>query len=270
MITWLTRIIAGILIASLCAAIITEVFVHTLLSPAYLEHKADQTNTYVQLSNAISAELLKDSNIQNNPQVTSAIHQIVTPSLLRQKTNDALDQLNRYYTKGGLAPSIDLTSEVAQARALGLQIPADSPLNKPITLSANNASTETQTINKRFDGLRLINIVEIVVAVVALLALSWKRHRYAIIPDIAIVCGILLGIVAGIFSFLPSIFDKYVKFNFNSNDFAAVARTFAESVSRDLGKTFAVIAASLLVAGIVSRIFVGRMARPTTVTPTAK
>jgi len=264
---WLSRLVAGFLVAALCLAITTTVFDHTLFNSHYLEQKAAQNNAYARLSTALSAEVAKNGG-QDNPQVAAQLQQILTPAVLQTKINGALDQIQAYYKGNGPSPVIDLTDLSTKAQAAGLTIPADSPLNKPITLSSN---TQAKGISKRFERVKQESIIAVLVALVVLMLPSWKRYRYAILPDIAIECGLLIGIDAVVLYSLPSVVNRYAKINFNSNTFGSLTHDMITVIAHDLGKTFGIIAMVLLGGGLTIRTILARTkSKATTTTPLAR
>lgn len=248
---WLSRIVAGFLVSALCLAVVFTVFDHTVFNSHYLENRAAKINAYTRLSTALSTELSKDANVSSDPQLDASLQKILTPAILQQKINSALDQLQAYYKGSGPVPTIDLTSQVAQAQAAGLPIPQDNPLNKPITISSN---TQVKGVSKKFAGVRLMSLLAVVGALLLLLFLSWERHRYAVLPDVAIVCGLMLGLVGAAFWMLPSLVNRFAKIDFSSNAFAGIAHDLASNIAQNLGETFLIIAAVLFGVGLITRI----------------
>ena len=255
LLSWLSKLLAGILVATLFSAVFAIVLNQTLLSSHYLEGQLAASNSYNKLSDDITAEFVKNAN-PSTPQMTATVKSIVTPAVLQLKISSALDQLEAYYKGNGAAPTIDVSDLMAQAQAAGVPVPNDSDLNKPVVLAGN---TQAKGISKKFENVKLSTILASLVLIVALLAISWERHKFAVLPDIAIALGILLGIFALAFRLAPAVADKHIKFNFSSNAFASTGHDLATSISHDLGKRFGIIAISLLLVGIISRVLVARM-----------
>jgi hypothetical protein len=253
--SWLSKLLAGILVATLFSAVFAIVLNQTVLSSHYLEGQLAANNSYNKLSDAITAEFVKNAN-PSTPQMAATVRSIVTPAVLQVKISSALDQLEAYYKGNGAAPTIDVSDLIAQAQAAGVPVPKDNSLNKPIVLAGN---TQAKGISKKFENVKLGTILASLVLIVALLALSWERHKFAVLPDIAIALGILLGIFALAFRLAPGVADKHIKFDFSSNAFASTGHDLATSIAHDLGKRFGIIAIALLVVGIVSRVLVARM-----------
>ena len=95
--------------------------------------------------------------------------------------------------------------------------------------------------------------------VVALLAVSWRRHKWAALPDVLITVGVLLGLFAVAFSAASGMAGHYVKFDTASNAFVPIGRDLAAGIAHDLAKRLGIFAAILTVVGIATRIWVARL-----------
>lgn len=251
----LSKFLASLLVSVLCGAIITTMLNQTVLNNHYLEHQLTATNSYSRLSTAISTQLTQDAG-DTDPTVATKVQTIITPAVLQTKINGALDQLSAYYKGNGPVPTIDVSDLVAQANAAGLPINAQKAgLDKPITIGANK---QVKGISKTFHTVWLSALGLSVLLVLALLAVSWERHRYAVLPDILITVGLLMGIIAAFFNFVPGMVVKHIKVDFSSNAFASLARDLATAISHDLGKRFAIIAGIALIAGIAWRVWIAK------------
>src|SRR5579872_7385185 len=144
---WLTHLIAGMLVAAVCVAVLTMVIDHTLFSSHYIEQQAVQTNTYPRLSVALTNELLSYGNF-SSPQAKAILQENLTPAILQQKISSALDQLEAFYKGNGPVPTIDLTDLAANIRAAGLPLPANSTIDKPISFGSN---AKAKGISKGFE-----------------------------------------------------------------------------------------------------------------------
>jgi hypothetical protein len=253
--SWLSKLLAGILVSVLSGAIVLLVLDHTVLSSHYLQGQLTQVNAYTKLSGAISTELAKNTET-DNPQMVATLRTIITPAVLQQKITSALDQLEAYYKGNGPAPQIDITDLVAKAQAAGVPVPQDSNLNKPISLGNNVA---VKNIGTQIGGVQLVTVLAALLLAVLLMVVSWERHKFAVLPDILITLGLLFGVLAALLAFTPGFVDTHLKLNLDSNAFAGVGRDLAESIARDLGKRFAIIAGVSLVVGIATRIWVARL-----------
>ncbi len=255
MLRGLTYIVASALAVAVFVGVLTTVFDHTVFSSYYLEQKAIQINAYPKLSAGLSSELLQHGNI-TSPQDEAVLQKIISPTVLQQKITSALNQLEAYYKGNGQIPTIDLTSLVAQARAAGVQIPPNSTLDQPITFGGNQ---KAQGVGAQFEKTKRDSIIAAVVLLMILIALSWRRHRYAVLPDISIVCGILLGFVAIAFAIAPHIINHYVKFNFSSSAFSSIAHDITFAIIHNLSWIIGIIAVALLVGGVVGRVVVAKL-----------
>ncbi|HSX30330.1 MAG TPA: hypothetical protein VLE99_00230 [Candidatus Saccharimonadales bacterium] len=262
----LSKTLAGMLTLTLFGAIMSNTLNSTLLSSHYLEGQLTATNAYHKLSNAISTEILKDAG-PDAPTLVAQVQTIITPAVLQQKITSTLDQLQAYYKGNGPVPAIDVSDLIAKAQAAGIPISADNNLSKPIPLAPK---ANLRNVNHRFQGIRLGAILLAFLLVVALLAISWERHKYAALPDVAITLGGLTGAMAFILWIGPGFLDKHVKFDFASNAFASTAHDLLTHVSKDLGMRLGIIAVILLVVGIGTRIWVARLGHRSPVIPPIK
>jgi hypothetical protein len=255
--SWLSKLLPSLLVSVLSGAIITVVINQTVLSSHYVEGKLASTNSYVRLSDALNTEIAKKASADpESAGITAKLQGIITPTVLQTKINGALDQLQAYYRGNGTLPTIDLTDLAPQVQAAGIPLPADSPLSKPIQLGGNE---KVRGASKTFDHVRLTTIVTSLVLIVALLAVSWERHRYAALPDVAITVGGLIGLLALIFGLMPGLVAHYVKFDSSSNAFASIGNDLAVSIAHDLATRLGIIAGVCLAVGIATRIWAGRL-----------
>jgi hypothetical protein len=238
----------------------------TLLSAHYIEGRFESINGYTRLSSALSDEVSKQADIASNPQITAQVQAILKPAVLQQKINGALDQLQLYYQGKGPVPVINLSDLASQAQAAGVPLGQDSSLLKPIPLASANNSTQAQKVGQTFDHVRLTTILTSLILIVALLVVSWERHRYAAVPDVLMNVGILMGLVALIFYLAPSLASHYIKFSTTSNAFESLGKDLVIAIIRDLARRFAIIAGSAFIVGLVARILVGRLQTQRTVT----
>jgi len=258
--SWLSKILASMLVAVLASAVVTTTLNQTVLSSHYVEGKLASTNSYQRLSTALTDQISKDAANTGNAAVATQIQSIITPTVLQQKINSALDQLQAYYRGNGPLPVIDLTDLAVQAQAAGIPIPADSGINKPIVLSSNE---QARGLSKSFDQVRMGALITSLVLVAALLAVSWERHRWAALPDVLIVVGVLVGLLALAFSAVSGMAGHYVKFDTSSNAFAMIGRDLAAVIASDLARRLGIIAGLFLAVGIGTRIWVAKMAPKT-------
>jgi hypothetical protein len=258
----LSKFLASLLVSVLCGAIITTVMSQTLLNAQYIEGRLTAINGYSRLSAALTQEVGQEAGVANNPEVDTELRGILTPAALKQKINGALNQLQEYYEGKVPAPTINLNDLASQAQAQGIPVEQTPTLTQPIMLAGGSTQT-TQTKNvdvaKTFDHVRTATILTAIVLIVALLAVSWKRHRYGALPGVLMSVGVLMGIVALVFDLAPSLADRYIKFSATSNAFTSIGRDLAENIAHDLGRRFAIIAVTSFVVGLIVRIVAGRL-----------
>ena len=254
LLSWLTKFTASLLVSIIFSAVLILLLDQTILNSHYLEGQLASTNSYVKLSGALSDQIIKSSD-GADPALKPKLQAILTPSVLQTKLSGALEQLQAYYKGNGPVPVIDLTDLVNQAQAAGIKIGDGSGLTKPITIKSNS---KVKGIATAFRSVKLGTIVGVVVLTALLLLLSWERHKYAALPDVIIIVGILFAIIALLFNLAPGFADHTVKFNFGSNGFATIGHNLALSIVHDLAKRFDIIAAGYLAVGISVRIWLAR------------
>lgn len=252
--SWISKLLASILVAVLVGATITVVVGQTVLNSHYLENRLASTNSYNRLSGGLAQQISQQAGFAGNPQVTAQLSTIVSPTVLRQKINTALDQLHAYYYDNGPQPTIDLTSLAAQAQAAGIPVPPGSGLTKPIVLSSGQ---QTQNAGEKLDGVRSGTIVAALLLTAALLALSWRWRKWAILPNVLITVGVLVGLLALAFGMASGLVDRYITFGSTGMSvFAAVGRDLATNISSDIAHRLGIAAAIFAVVGIGTRVLV--------------
>ncbi len=259
LLSWLSKLLAGMLVAVLTGAMLTMVLNQTVLNSKYLEHHLAATNSYSRLSTALVDQIAKQADNPEapvDPAQLEKLKTILTPTLLQTKINGALDQLQAYYRGKGSVPTIDLTDVVTQAQAAGIPIPADSDIQKPISLGSNQKALD---VSKTFDQVRTGTIVTSLILVLALLVLSWERHKWAALPDVLIVVGVLLGLIAAGSSAVSGMTGHYTQMSTDSNAFTPIARDLASSITHDLARRFGIFAGVFLAVGIAARIWVAKL-----------
>jgi hypothetical protein len=260
----LSKLIASLLVASVCSAIFTMLISQTIMNSHYLDGQLTKVNGYNRLSTALSDEIGEESGLSSVPQAATIIHSILTPAVLRQKINSALDQLQRYYEGKGPVPVINLSNLASQAQAAGVPISQDSGVLKPITLGNNANTTQVQKAAKTFAGVRTTTIITSLLLLVALLAICWRRHNYIAVPGVLISIGVLMGLLALIFYLGSNLANHYLTFSTTSNAFISLGHDLTISVFHDLARRFGIIAAVCLVIGISVRIWVKKLQAKTT------
>lgn len=257
--SWLSKLLASILVAVLTGAVFTLVLNQTVLNSKYLEQHLASTDSYSRLSVALTDQITKKADDPQNPVDPAQVDKlkaILTPTLLQTKINASLDAFQAYYRGNGPLPVLDLTDVAAQAQAAGIPIPADSDITKPISLGSNK---QARDVSKSFDQVRMGTLITSLVLVVALLAVSWERHKWAALPDVLIVVGVLLGLFALAFGVVSGMASHYVKIDTSSNAFAPIGRDLGASIASDLSHRLGMFAAAFAVVGIATRIAVAKL-----------
>lgn len=266
MLSALSKFLSTLLVGLLTALVFTTVLNQTVLDSHYIENKLTATNSYERLSVALTDQASQKVAGVENQQAAAMLKPILTPEVLKTKINGALDQMQAYYQGNGPRPTLDLTDLAAQAQAAGIPIPADSPLAKPIQLSPSaRAKGDINMLNT----VRTITLVGAVLVAVALLAVSWARHKWVALPDVLIVVGVLVGLVAAVAALASGMAGRYVTAGSGADAFALIGRDVGVRIANDLAGRFGIIAGLLLVVGIAARIWVGKMQAKAPITPAA-
>jgi len=260
---WLSRFIAAILISVITIAVLTQIFDATLLNSNYLNKVAIKDGLYSSLSVDISNQLVKD--VENNngsaptissQQASTIIKSVLTSSLIQTKVSSALSEVQAFYKGNGPQPSINLSDVIAKLQAAGLPISNNNQtLSKPIIIPSNQ---KVKQQIQYFEKLKLYSALATVILLVLLVFLSFEEHRWKVLPDLAIIVGVYLGLISAIFIFGVGVADKVAKLGTNSNDITITANNFAKSLTKGIGYKIAEIAIILIIVGIVSRIFMHR------------
>lgn len=254
---WISRFLAAVLVSVITIAVLAQVFNSTLLSSKYLTQTAAKSGIYNSLAVNITNQLVKQVNQHSsNVPLTAAqiaeIKNVITPSLIQTKVTGALSAIQAYYKSNGPTPTISLSDVSTQLQTAGLPVAGNNNvLTKPININGNQQIREQV---KNFEEVKLLSSIAALVIIGLLLFLSWEEHRWKILPDIAIVNGVIFGILSLIFIFSVHFADKYGKLNTNSNAFADTANDYAKALTHGLGEIIGIISIILLVIGIAGRI----------------
>jgi multisubunit Na+/H+ antiporter MnhB subunit len=254
-----TKFLAGLLVLALWSATISVVMNQTVLSSHYVEHQLDANHGYDRLSTALTDEIAHSPDLAANPDAAAKVQQILNSGVLKTKINGSLEQLQAYMQGKGPQPTIDLTDLATQAQAAGIPIEQGSSLTKPIPLGPSVKTDQQVNIGQPVNHLRTVSLVASVVLALGLLALSYAQKRYTALPNVLIVVGVLIGVLALSLLIVPGIADHFIKFGAVSNAFVSLGHDLTASIARDLGKRFGIIAAVYLVIGIVTRILAQRL-----------
>lgn len=265
---WLTHVLSGLLVASLCGLIVSSVLGQTLMNGRYLEGQLTKVNAYNRLSVGLSGEMSKQAGLSGNPEITAKIQSVITPEVLRQRINPVLDQLTLYYEGKGPALSIDLSGLTQQVQAIGVPLPADNSLASPVKVVPNSGTNKTVAHpGKSFSTAHTISLISSIVLAFAVLGLSLLQRRYIVLPGVVISVGVIIGLGALMLELAPSLFDHFVKFSSTSNTFASLGHDLAAAIVRDLAKRFGIIAGVFLVVGVGARVALTRLVKKPALPP---
>lgn len=259
LLSWLSKLVSALLVSILFGIIILAVFAQTIFTSRYLEGKLADTHAYSRISVALSNDLVNQDGNAADRTTASQVRSIITPEVVKQKVNGALEQFEAYNLHNGAVPKIDLTDLAGEARAAGLDVSADSNLSKPITF---DSAAKMQRISSDLKLAGYSTLAAAAVLLILLVIICRRRRKYAALPGVLISLGVLTGLMAVFFIFVPNAAAHFIKFGSGDvNSFVAIARDLATDISHDLGKRFGVVAGILLVVGISLRIWLGRAAK---------
>ena len=254
---WLVKVLASLLTGVLFLAVISLVFHATVFNAKYIEGQLDKANAYNRLSVALSDQVSRQAGVAGNVQLSSAVSNVLRPSVLKQQINSALEGYQAYYEGKGGVPRLDLTNLAAQAQAQGVSLPANTEISQPISLASSNGQG-VQNVGKSVAGIRTATLVLGVVLVLLVALLSWQTQRYRTLPNVLISVGFLIGLMALLFWFGPTLVQRYIPLVNGNNAFLGIGRDLAQNIGYDLAKRFGILFAGFEVAGIALRIWAGR------------
>jgi hypothetical protein len=254
---WLIGIFASLLTASLCGLILTTVLGQTIMNSHYLEDQFAAVDGYNRLSAALSNDVVQQTGLSNIPQATAIVQGIVTPAIVKQRVNGALDNMESYLQGKGAPPTINFSDLGTQAQSLGLPLRQDSDLFQPITLGPT--STSKGHVNLNITNTRVATLFSSALLALLVLALSLKWERYTALPGVLISVGIVMGAIALIAYFALGNMSHYITLSSGSDSFVTIARDLVQNIGKDLGRRFGIIAAICLVGGIATRILAARL-----------
>lgn len=252
-----SKFLATLLVGVLTSLIMMTVLTQTVLSSEYIKGKLAATNSYSRLSVALTDQVSQKVPAAENQQVRTTLGTILTPQVLQTKIDGVLDQSEAYYRGKGPLPVIDLTDLAAQARAAGIPIPEDSAIATSVPLQASERGKE---YSQTFDSTRTATIVSAVALTAALLAVSWRRHKWVALPYVLIVVGVLVGIVAVAIYSVSEAVTRHITADATASVFSLIGRDLVATIAADLVKNLGIIAVTFGGVGVSARIFVGWIA----------
>lgn len=255
----LSKFLASLLVVVTLGMVASLIISQTIMNSEYMKQQLKDADVYARLSTALSSQIITDSNVAATPELTASVEDVITPEALQAKIDPTLEQAEAYYKGEGSPPQIEVADFVSQLQAAGVPIEANAETTEPIVLGPSNQQKKPITSN--VNGVRTISIVCAIVLLVALALISWKSQRYKILPNVAIVCGVLLGIFGGLLLLGRGAADRFVHIEEGSNNYGEIAQDLAGAISHDIGMRYVIIAVTLLVIGIGARIFI-KLAMP--------
>ncbi len=261
---WISKVLSGLLLLALVSLTVNTVLSQTVLNSKYLDVQLKKADAYHKLSVAITDELVHNTTSMD-PELSAKVQSIVTPEVLEQRIPGALQQLEDYAKNGGTPPQIDISDLVAQARAAGVDIPADSGLDKPITLG-QVGSYQVQPPSKTAKLVNTLMVVAAVVLTVALVLVCWLRRDFRALAIVATMYGSLLVLLAALLWFAPDVFASRIHLA-AANAFVAVTQDIATAIAKDIARRFATIGAISLALGIPTWILLAVIRKRSNKTP---
>jgi hypothetical protein len=253
----LSKLLATSLVGVLVGLVLMTVLTQTVLSSEYVKGKLAATDSYGRLSVALTDEISQKVPVAENQQVRTKLETILTPQVLQTKIDGVLDQSESYYRGTGPLPVIDLTDLAAQAQAAGIPIPEDSAIATSVPLQASARGKE---YSQTFDNTQTATIVGAVLLTAALLAVSWKRHKWVALPYVLIAVGVLIGLITVAIHFASGAAANHIAAEAKANAFSLIGSDLLTAIATDLVRNFGIIAVVFGVVGIGARILVGRIA----------
>lgn len=263
----LSKFLSGLLVLALLLLIVNWVTGQTVLSSSYLKGELKDADAYSRLSGAFSSEVAKQASIQD-PQLAATIQDVITPEAVQERVDPALEQFEGYLKGEDEPPQIDVADLVTQLQTAGVPVGDTTELSEPIQLVPQQQ--EATPLTKNAGSTKALSAAVAVLLLAALAFLSWKTKRYTTLPNVAIVCGVLLGLLALFMLFIPDVLDNVVKFGGNSNTFSSIAADLAKNISHDLGVRYGIISLVLLVLGIALHTVLRSVRSTPTPKPTQK
>ena len=266
--SWTSKLLAILFVASVLGSIVTIVTGQTIMNSTYLEGKLRSTNAYSRLAAALAAEVAQQPAVAGNQQAADVISRIVTPAVLEQTINPAIEQLALYYQGKGPAPSIDLSGITSQIQAAGVPLPANTTFVQPTRLVPDSGTNKTIAYpGKSIAGVRVAVLIMSVMLALALVAVSWLRHKWAALPNAVITIGVFTGLLAMICVVGSSLITRLDQLDAPSNAFAGIGPDVATAIAHDLAWRFGLIAVALLAVGIAARVLVAKWPHLQAATP---
>jgi|GEM_PF-1346137 len=262
MLSLLSKFFASLLVPILFIGIVGFTLRQTVFSSHYLEGQLQKTNAYSKLATGINQNIAKNSadHVLSEQQISSQLSTIITPAVVQQKLNTTLDQIQTYYQGKGPVPTIDVSDLVAKAQAAGLPAPQDNNLTKPIELTPLK---KAQEVNNKLKLAKLLVAVGTLLLIVGMVAIAFVRRNFKPLANVLISLGVLVSLLGGGLLLVPSILNKAAKLNFQTDSFATVGHDLATNMAQSLGARFLAEGIALLLVGIVARVVMGKLHRPT-------
>lgn len=254
--SFLSGLLASLLVVTLYGAAITAIVGGTVLNAPYVEGRLAAVHAYARLSAAFINEATQQSGT-SNPQVAATLRSILTPAVIKHNVNRALNQLQAYSQGGARLPELDLSGIGAKAQAAGVPLGQDDDLTQPAKLSASNGSKIKHAI-RTFNRVRLATIWLSALLAAVLLVISWKRRRYAALPNVLITAGVLAAATAALLCAAAATAEHLAGRSLGFNAFALLGRDLARNIALNLAERFAIVAALCLGVGVTVRILAAR------------
>lgn len=254
----LVRFISGLTVSFGFVAILLTVLNATIFSASYIQSKIDQSQMYDKLRSAITDQIAESSGMSETElnAKKQTLEQILGGDALKDKLDATLSDIEAYYKDGGDVPTISFDDLVADARARGIEVPADFNAPKPITLDA------LKTANPVADLYRVVAQWSILAAVVLyfiLVCLCAFTRNFKPLATVILVIGASLLPIALVFLIIPNAVQALFFDSLQNTGLASIISEIGRSIAQDVGIRLAMISLGMLAVGIIARIIIGKL-----------
>lgn len=257
LLSWFSRLLAGLLVSLLFIATIGFTVNQTVLNTSYIDGQFKKVDAYTKLSNGIVDQVVKNTGTTNIPagQLAAKLHSIITPAVVEQRLNGTLGQISSYYKQGGAVPTLDVSDLVSQAQAAGVPVQAGN-FAKPIQL---NAVTDTKKVSDQLHAAQIGLIGALILLAVTIVAIAIYKRNYIPLANIFISLGLSVAASGVLGYILVSKLSNHLAINSTNNTFVGLGRDLVKNIGQDLSKRFAITGIIILVVGIITRLLLGRL-----------
>ncbi len=271
---FLAGFVSTLLVLALIQTGFSLVLDHTVLNAHYLEAQAAKTHFYDNLAATLPDQIAttSDGTTADEATIKQKLATIITPAAIRAHVEPALVQVEAFYKGKSTKPAtINLSDLADQARAAGLDIPADQ-FNKQVVLTPTGSPAKSAV--HQLEAAKTIGLIATGLLFAALVVLVFYRRKVAPMMTALIIPGVLFALVAVGLLQLPGLVNANFKLNDKAKSLEPTIKQLVNSLSHGLSLWFFYAAVILgLVAAVIfaAHWFAGRRGgeNPTPSKPTA-